>query len=154
MGGNNKAAAEEKFSDSLGTQINLVARWMRIALERELVSYGVTPSQWMLLMALGQKNMQGQTELGKMVNLDNATITRCLDKLQTMSLIVRHQDAHDRRAQKVSLTAKGQKIYREWNSLGKKINQQAALQLSAAEKKKLLETLGVIIDNLNAAYTG
>jgi DNA-binding MarR family transcriptional regulator len=146
-------AVEERFSESLGTQINLVARWMRTALEKELAPYGVTPSQWMLLMALGQKNQQGQTELGKMVNLDNATITRCLDKLQSMSLIVRNPDAHDRRAQKVSLTAKGQKIYHEWNVLGKKINDQAAKNLSASDKKKLLELLGTLIDNLNAVYT-
>jgi len=147
-------AGIEKFSESLGTQINLVARWMRTALEKELTQHGVTPSQWMLLMALGQRNEMGQTELGKMVNLDNATITRCLDKLQSMSLIVRNQDKEDRRAQRVSLTTKGHQAYHDWNAIGKKINDQASKQLSQHDKKLLLESLGLIIGNLNDAYTG
>ncbi len=142
----------EKFSESLGTQINLVARWMRTALEKELAPFGVTPSQWMLLMALGERDLQGQTELGKTVNLDNATITRCLDKLQSMSLIVRNQDKEDRRAQKVSLTDKGRNAYVEWNKIGKKINDQAATGLSSADKNQLLEVLTIIIGNLDAAY--
>ncbi|MBU0519993.1 MarR family transcriptional regulator [bacterium] len=143
---------EEKFTESLGTQINLVARSMRTALERELAIHGVTPSQWMLLMALGQKDHQGQTGLGRMVNLDNATITRCLDKLQDMELIVRRQDKDDRRAQKVSLTPKGHRAYSEWNAIGKKINDNAAGKLSQHERKILLDSLGVIIQNLNQVY--
>jgi DNA-binding MarR family transcriptional regulator len=139
----------EKFSDSLGTQINLVARWMRSNLEKELASAGITPSQWMLLMALGENENLMQTELGKMVNIDNATITRSLDKLQEMNLIVRTQDKDDRRAQHVSLTAKGLRAYKDWNAIGKKVNKRASKDLAAADQKKLLEWLSVIIGNLN-----
>jgi len=145
--------AEEKFTESLGTQINLAARSMRTALERELAAEGVTPSQWMLLMALGQKNNQGQTGLGRMVNLDNATITRCLDKLQEMELIVREQDKDDRRAQIVSLTNKGRETYSKWNSIGKKINDSAAGKLPSPERKKLMDTLRALIENLNQVYS-
>jgi DNA-binding MarR family transcriptional regulator len=143
----------EEFSRSLGTQINLAARWMRIAMEKELTDHGVTPSQWMLLMAIGEKNNQGQTELGKMVNLDNATITRSLDKLQSMNLIIRTPDKEDRRAQKVSLTAKGKRAYRDWNAIGRRINDLAAKGISNGDKKKLLGWLTVIISNLHDAYT-
>jgi DNA-binding MarR family transcriptional regulator len=144
----------ESFADSLGTQISLVARSLRNALERELASEGVTPSQWMLLMALGAKNHQGQTELGRMVNLDNATITRSLDKLQNLELIVRNQDKDDRRAQVVSLTKKGQRVYKEWNELGKKVNEMASRGLAAGDKKKLLYWLAVITGNLNELNNG
>ncbi len=143
----------EKFSGSLGTQINLAARWLRIAMEKELTDHGVTPSQWMLLMAIGEKDNQGQTELGKMVNLDNATITRSLDKLQSMNLIIRTPDKDDRRAQKVSLTSKGKRAYREWNAIGRRINETAAKGISAGDKEKLLRWLTVIIANLHDAYT-
>lgn len=143
----------EKFADSLGTQINLAARWMRSTLEKELATEGITPSQWMLLMALGENENLMQTELGKMVNIDNATITRSLDKLQEMNLIVRNQDKDDRRAQHVSLTPKGQKAYRDWNTIGKKVNQRASKNLSSADQKKLLEWLSIIIKNLNSANT-
>ena len=139
----------ERFPDSLGTQLNIAARSRRVALEKELALAGISPTQWMLLMALGEKNHQGQTELGKMVNLDNATITRSLDKLQEMGLIVRNQDRDDRRAQIVSLTAEGQLAYRDWNAVGKKVNDRAANSLSSAERRKLLEFLSAIGGNLN-----
>ncbi|TKJ40031.1 hypothetical protein CEE37_09855 [candidate division LCP-89 bacterium B3_LCP] len=141
----------EKFSESLGTQINLAARWMRSALEKELTDEGITPSQWMLIMALGENEHLMQTELGKIVNIDNATITRSLDKLQEMSLIVRNQDKDDRRAQHVSLTEKGHEAYKVWNTIGRKINQHASKSISPVEKRSLLKLLGMIIDNLNGA---
>ncbi len=142
----------EKFSRSLGTQISLAARRMKSALEKELASDGLTPSQWMLLMALGEKDHQVQTELGKMVHLDNATITRSLDKLQDMNLILRKQDEGDRRVQHVILTKKGYEAYRQWNALGKKVNESATKNLSREEIEKLLKWLGVIIVTLNTTY--
>ena len=139
----------EKFSDSLGTQLNITARSLRVALEKELSHLGITPSQWILLMALHEKDRQGQTELGRMVNQDNATITRSLDKLQEMDLIVRAQDQGDRRAQIVSLTPKGRTACKEWNFIGQAVNHRASKGLSAADKKKLLEMLAMIGNNLN-----
>ncbi len=139
----------EKFQDSLGTLLNITARSMRVALEKELAPLGITPSQWMLLMALGERDHQGQTELGKMVNLDNATITRSLDKLQELELIVRNQDQEDRRAQIVSLTERGQVAYKDWNAIGKSVNDRAAKGLINSNKKKLLEQLNRLRANLD-----
>lgn len=138
----------ERFSRSLGTQLNIAARYLRTALEKELAGTGISPSQWMILMALGERNHQGQTELGKIVNLDNATITRLLDRLQEMNLVVRNQDKDDRRAQKVSLTKKGLRVYREWNAVGEKVNDQASKNLSDEELSKLLGLLETISHNL------
>jgi DNA-binding MarR family transcriptional regulator len=84
-----------------------------------------------------------------MINLDNATITRSLDKLQEMGLIVRNQDRDDRRAQIVSLTLEGQKASRDWNAIGKKVNDRAAATLTNAERRKLLDWLAHIGGNLN-----
>jgi DNA-binding MarR family transcriptional regulator len=141
----------EKFQDSLGTQLNITARTLRVALEKELSHLGISPAQWILLMALREKDNQGQTELGKMVNQDNATITRSLDKLQEMDLIVRTQDREDRRAQIVSLTPKGRTACDEWNFIGQSVNHRAAKGLSSEDKKALLKMLALIGSNLNGS---
>lgn len=140
----------QEFSRSLGTQISLAARLMRTALEKELISEGITPSQWMLLMALGEKDHQVQSDLGKKVHLDNATITRSLDRLQDMNLVIRKQDQGDRRIQLVILTRKGLEAYRKWNALGKRINESSSKDLKKDDIDKLLKWLGVIITNLNS----
>lgn len=140
----------ENFFNSLGTQVNIVARSMRLALEKELASLGISPSSWMILMALGEKDHQAQTDLGRMVNLDNATITRILDKLGEMGLIVRNQNKDDRRVQFVSLTVKGRKACREWNAMGKRVNRRALKNFTPGETSNLLEWLHTIQDNLNS----
>ena len=139
----------ETLSESLGAQINIVARALRVALEKELASEEVSPSQWMLMMALGEKEHQGQSELGKILHLDNATITRIVDKLQDKGLMVRNQDRADRRAQIVSLTDKGRTAYDRWNAIGAKVNQEAAQNLTPEEIKELLQYLAIVKYNLD-----
>ncbi len=138
----------EKFSESFGTQINIVARSLRLYLEKELSPYGISPSQWMLLMALGERNHQVQTEIAKMVNLDNATVTRIIDKLADLGLLKRSQDEGDRRAQIVSLTSKGRAAFRKLNLIGKKVNDVASLNLSAEERATMLRLIAVVRENL------
>ena len=141
----------ETLSESLGAQINIVARTLRVALEKELASEGISPSQWMLIMALGERDHQGQSELGKVLHLDNATITRIVDKLQDKGLMVRNQDKSDRRAQIVSLTDKGRTAYNKWNTIGELVNEEASQNLAPEEIKKLLHYLAIVKDNLDFA---
>lgn len=138
----------QKFSESIGTQINIVARAMKNCLERELAKIGVSPSQWMLLTALGERNKQVQTDLARMVNLDNATVTRIIDKLEEMKLLIRKQDKGDRRVQIVSLTPKGRSAYKKWNTVGEKVNSIATENLSATQLDNTLNLLAVVLKNL------
>jgi len=141
----------QKFSESIGTQINIAARAMKNQLEKELAAFGISPSQWMVLMALGEKDHQVQTDLAKMVNLDNATVTRIIDKLAEMGLLERAQDKDDRRAQIVSITAKGRTAHRKWNAAGKLVNERAASGLKKQEIACLMNCLLVIQENLEVS---
>jgi DNA-binding MarR family transcriptional regulator len=141
----------EKFKESLGIQINIIARSMKSLLEKELAPFNVSPSHWILLMALGENDHQTQTDLAKIVNLDNATVTRIIDKLAEMGLLVRNQDMDDRRMQIVSLTSKGRIAFRKWNVFGQKVNQIATKNLSIAEKKNLLKIMAQIKHNLDTS---
>lgn len=140
------------LSESLGTQINLIARSMRLALEKELVSEGITPSQWMMLMALGENDHQVQSDLGKKLNLDNATITRIVDKLTEKELLERNQAKDDRRAQIVSLTEKGKRKCRRFSKIGDDVNQKASIGIAKSDREKLIEMLSVIQKNLDNSH--
>lgn len=139
----------EKFSDSLGTQINITARSLRLSLEKNLAPLGVSPSQWMLLMALGEKDHQVQTELAKMIHLDNATITRIIDKLEQKGLLVRNQAADDRRVQIVSLTRAGKTAHRKWNIAGEKVNEAAKENIDNEDIETFFKVIAAIKENLN-----
>ena len=139
----------EILSNSLGAQINIVARALRTALEKELTADDATPSHWMLLMALGEKDHQSQTGLGRLIHLDNATITRIVDKLEEKGLLKRKQDKSDRRTQIVSLTEQGWKVYRRWIKLGEKVNAKAAEGLKTKEISQLMRWLEILQENLD-----
>lgn len=136
------------LSESLGTQVNIIARSMRLALEKHLASAGISPSQWMMLMALGEKDHLVQSELGKILNLDSATITRIIDKLQEKGLLVRNQARDDRRAQVVSLTEAGEKAYHRLSGIGEEVDKIASRGLSSKEVEKLLHWLSIIHKNI------
>ena len=140
----------EPLNQSLGTQINILARSLRLFLEKELSEYGVSPSHWMVLMALGEKNNQVQTELARTVNLDNATVTRVIDKLAEKELLVREQNRDDRREQVVSITKKGRETYKKWNAIGEKVNRIATQNISISEKKSILHSFTIIKENLDS----
>jgi len=139
----------EKFSESLGTQINVVARCLRLHLEKKLIPLDISPSQWMLLMALGEKDHQVQTDLARMINLDNATVTRIIDKLEERKILVRNQNSDDRRVQIVSLTAKGKNTYKKWNAIGEEVNNLAVTNIAARDVRTFLKVADNIRHNLN-----
>gem|GEM_PF-2324243 len=139
----------QKFTESVGTQINIAARAMKNQLEKELAALGISPSQWMVMMALGEKDHQVQTDIARMVNLDNATVTRIIDKLAEMGLLERAQDKDDRRAQIVSITVKGKTAYRKWNTVGQTVNEKATSGLKKQEIDCLMKSLTVIQENLD-----
>ena len=138
----------ELLSESLGFQINIVARTLRMALEKRLSKVGVTPSQWMLLMALGEKDFQNQTDLSRKLSLDPTTITHIVDKLEKMKLLQRNPKKDDRRTQIVSLTRKGRKAYLDWMRLGEEVNRHATDGMTPEDNNRLLDWLALIHNNL------
>lgn len=140
------------LSESLGTQLNLIARSIRLTLEKKLASEGITPSQWMMVMALEENDHQVQSDLGKKLNLDNATITRIVDKLTEKGLLERKQAKDDRRAQIVSLTDKGKKKCNKYSKIGDDVNQKASIGIPDNDREKLMSLLSKIQINLENSH--
>ena len=140
------------LSESLGTQLNLIARSIRLELEKQLASEEITPSQWMMMMALEENDHQVQSDLGKKLNLDNATITRIVDKLAERGFLERNQAKDDRRAQIVSLTDKGKKKCKKYSKIGDYVNQRASIGIPETERKKLMSLLTKIQSNLENSH--
>src|SRR5258708_7393996 len=94
------------------------------AAKRRLAPYGVTPVQYALLQVLWEQegkpmaadNLgscqggQSGAELGERLQLDAATITGVLDRLEHAQLVERRPHATDRRVNSVFLTAKGRDL--------------------------------------------
>ncbi|WP_297834450.1 MarR family winged helix-turn-helix transcriptional regulator [Pseudomonas sp.] len=79
-------------------------------LDTHLVPYGVTSSQFKVLIIVGQFGSDTPVELCRHLSLDSGSMTRMLDRLEQKELIVRVRSETDRRQVHLALTAEGQKL--------------------------------------------
>lgn len=75
--------------------------------KRRLAPYGVTPVQYALLRVLWERDDRSGAAIGERLQLDSATITGVLDRLERAGLVARRADPRDRRVNRIVLTARG-----------------------------------------------
>jgi DNA-binding MarR family transcriptional regulator len=98
-------------------------------LAQKVAELNITPVQAMVLGFLRDEDRITSGELGKRTELDSATLTGIIDRLEAAELIERRGNPADRRSIQVHLTERGR-------SLGAK-----AVQLIAEANVKFLEML-------------
>ncbi|MBU8918424.1 MarR family transcriptional regulator [Bacillus sp. FJAT-29953] len=112
----------------------------------KLSSYGVTPVQYALLRQLWRKDGQFGFELAVRLQLDSATITGIIDRLEQNGFIDRRVDPNDRRNKLVFLTDKGRSMEVPLCQKMDEMNEEVMSDLSDVEIqqfKKILYDIGI-----------
>lgn len=78
-----------------------------------LKEYNVTRSDMSFLIILKECGEMTQKELAEVKNLNTATITRALDRLEKKGFVSRKNDIKDKRKNNIELTEKGMQIVSE-----------------------------------------
>jgi len=131
----------ELLKDSLGFRVNYLAKLMRSELEFRLQSFGISSTQWTVLVALLQEDMISQRDVAERVTLDNATTTRVLDVLEARGFISRNRTDDDRRVQIIALSDVGREFALEAAKCGEEINLAALESLTPEQKTSLIEII-------------
>lgn len=76
-------------------------------LGQKVSELGITPVQALVLGFLKDQDRITSGELGRRTELDSATLTGIIDRLEAAQLIERHGNPNDRRSIQVHLTEKG-----------------------------------------------
>ena len=71
---------------------------------------GLTYTQYVTLVALGEEDNQTVSELGDKLFLESNTLTPILKKLEVLGLVERRRDPDDERQVRVNLTVAGRKL--------------------------------------------
>jgi MarR family transcriptional regulator, transcriptional regulator for hemolysin len=146
---NGSEFSQHQLNESLGFLVNVVARSMRVALEDKLKEYNVTSTQWVVMQGINELGEARQTDVGKKVALDDATITRQMDKLEKIGLIKRTPAVDDRRTQMVKLTPKGKKQLPLLNDEANEINEIATKGVRRSKTRSIYLDLIRVRDNLS-----
>jgi DNA-binding MarR family transcriptional regulator len=107
------------------------------AVKQRLGPYGVTPVQFALLNLLWTTDGLSGADLGVGLQLDSATITGVIDRLMHLGLIERRPDRHDRRVNRVHLTAQGFALQAPLSGAIEQFNAEIFGQFSRADARRL-----------------
>lgn len=106
---------------------------------------GLTYTQYVTLVALGEEDDQTVGELGDKLFLESNTLTPILKKLETLGLVERRRDLADERQVRVNITGAGRKLQRQVQANASDVKVATGLGNDFA---KVQQTVGRLRDNL------
>ena len=106
---------------------------------------GLTYTQYVTLVALGEAVDQTVSELGAKLFLESNTLTPILKKLESLGLVERRRDPADERQVRVNVTSAGRKLQRQVQSNASAVREATGLGNDFAKVQK---TVGRLRDNL------
>ena len=83
--------------------------------------------------------------LAHKLGLDNSTLTRNIQKLDKLGLVLRKQDAFDKRVFRVSLTKKGQVIVEEFENLLLDLNYSMLKHIDLDDQENIPDMLEKLV---------
>jgi len=134
--------------ESLGYQVNHLARLLAQALAAGIAPYGVVPGQFAQLLALFEQDGLSQRELCDRVRIEQATMANTLKRMERDGLVRCVPDPDDRRRIRVHLTGRARQIQHDLIAAARQVNATATAGLTETEIATYLHVTSRLIDNL------
>ncbi len=137
----NEIKVHPRLKEFFGYCLYKSALRMRFQMDEALKKHGLISPHYGILHILKDSPPVTQKTLGDQMGIDKATMVKLLDELQERKLIQRTVVAADRRAQHVTITAKGRKITAQAVILIRSVHKDFLSPPSMAEQKMLIKTM-------------
>ena len=108
----------------------------------------LTTSQAYLLLSIPPDGIP-MSELASKLELDNSTLTRNIQKLETAELVIRQGDTYDKRVYKVFITPSGENTINELETLLNETSLAIADKLDLDVQNALVEVLEKLVWSLD-----
>lgn len=122
-------------------KLNRVRRKIHRYYEVKLAQFNITPAQFYVLSALWDKDEIKFKDLSKRLDMDGATLTGVLDRMEKRDFIKRIEDSKDRRSVLVCLTPKSKEIRPQMIEIAKDLDAKFRKEVVEEDYNKLLEVL-------------
>jgi DNA-binding MarR family transcriptional regulator len=90
-------------------------------IKERLLSQGITPFQYHILLIIGKCSHIGVTKLAEEMRVKPSAITPVINRLIDLELVSRYHSQEDRRKVNIELTAKGEQVIEEANEIVQKM---------------------------------
>ena len=145
---NDHGMFDENLDRSLGFLLNDVSRQLRNRFDRQARALGLTRAQWRVMMFLRRHEGARQSELAALLEVENVTLGRHIDRLEESGWVERRSDPSDRRAWLLYLADKSMPILDKLAVVLIETRETALTGFTAQERDDLIETLLRIKVNL------
>jgi MarR family transcriptional regulator for hemolysin len=145
---NDYSMSDENLDRSLGFLLNDVSRQMRNRFDRQARALGLTRAQWRVMMFLRRHEGARQNELAALLEVENVTLGRHIDRLEESGWVERRPDPKDRRAWRLFLAEKSMPMLDKLTVFLIETRETALRGFSANHREVLIETLIRIKTNL------
>ncbi len=126
---------------SLGFLLGDVSRLIRKRFDMRARELGLTRAQWRVLARLRRREGINQRDLAEILEIENITLTRHIDRLEDKGLVERRRDPADRRAWNLYLNAKVQPVLDRMRELSAMTRIEALNGISEADSERLIDQL-------------
>jgi len=135
----------------LREKLRILERESMGALDQEQACCGLTLSQCHTVMEIGTKGGMSLVDLASALGLDASTLSRTIQGLVLIGLVVREANEKDRRYVVISLSEQGRKVYEEIDGVYNAFLGAVFDRLPADRQDRILEDIGLFADAVLAA---
>jgi len=135
----------------LGYWLRFVSNHVSLAFQQKVEGEGVTVAEWVVLRALYGAGRMKPSEVATTIGLTRGAVSKLLDRLVAKALVVVQADRSDRRAQAVTLTAKGRRLVPTLAALADTNEEESFGHLTAEERGTLRALLKSTVERLGLA---
>jgi DNA-binding MarR family transcriptional regulator len=152
----NPLVSEKRFDSSLsrraklqnGLLPGLIGSHLRRAesavferFRRIVADFGITPSEFGVLLLIHENSGLNQSELGKAIRADRSTIVALMNRFEERKLVTRQLSPLDRRSHALQLTSEGEALMQQLIPQVQQHERAIAAKLTRAEQAQLIELL-------------
>ena len=134
------------FQSGTGYLLGKVGAVARQRWTATLAQTGVSPNQFLVLMALAETGQVCQQFLAGVIGIDPRNIVPILDSLEARGLVSRETDPADRRRRLIELTGVGLRIVAELSALGEQTERELLASVPQADQESLRRILRSVLD--------
>jgi len=141
-----QSAVQLRLDNQLCFALHSASMFMTRVYRPLLGELDLTYPQYLVMLALWEKDEQTVSELGVGLFVDSATLTPMLKRLETSGLVTRLRSRSDERIVVISLTRKGRDLKEKAKQVRKQI--EGVLNCTSAETEQLIQVLSKLCSNL------
>jgi DNA-binding MarR family transcriptional regulator len=139
---------DHQKNEALGYLLVQVCKAHRNRVQTRLSEIGLYAGQEMILMRLCEAQGVTQSQLVDDLCVEPPTVTKMLQRMESVGLVERRQDSEDARVSRVYLTAQGEAIEERLRTIWQELEMKTTAGLSETEQALLRRLLLQVYANL------